>query len=789
MPTVKISDLPVISTINGNTAATIIPVVDISTDETARITVRTLADGLFHNDSLKVGPNEILLANTVAQFTGNSETFLQTNLQNLRANGSADYVATADIGTNANNYVDLGINNSTYNDPEYSATKALDGYLYVSGSLDNSTNGNLVIGTASTGANVLFIAGGTTTENVIAKITKFGITLNNSSRLEFTDGSIQTVAAAPASLSQGAYDTANSASSNTIIIQGVNITQNNNITSVNQYAQSAFATANDVNGYAISAYATANGANGLAAGAFATANGANGLAAGAYNTANAVNGYAVSAFATANGANGLAAGAYNTANAVNTYAQSAYATANGANGLAAGAYNTANGANGLAAGAFITANGANGLAAGAFNKANNALANTFSITVNNSIYIPGSLVVDGLVFANGASYVANVMSIPTTYASPQTAITLNYQQANIVKTNITSDLIVSHSNIVLGKFIDLFVYNDSATTQTITHGISANNSTTKGTTIKVAPYNTKHLKYFTIDSDLANTYVIETASENYNNEDVYFAGDLTMNGTVTVANTNFATSEAAFRITAAGSSQTPTQAGTLMQLTNKPNVPARVLIDSFGTSNSSYSIIAGRAARGTVDAPTATQNNDILLRIAGNSYGTTGYAPFGDARIDFVATENHSDTARGSRIRFWNTPNGSNVVNEIASFNADSVYFTGTVAPEKGFIYSPTMLVGNQTAITIDFATTSLIKAELIADLTISFTNYQYGKVVEVWLTNTGGNPRTITHGCSALNSTINATTFTMSATSSAYLRYFSINGDLANTFVSVQNA
>jgi hypothetical protein len=254
--------------------------------------------------------------------------------------------------------------------------------------------------------------------------------------------------------------------------------------------------------------------------------------------------------------------------------------------------------------------------------------------------------------------------------------------------------------------------------------------------------------------------------------------NLTVNGTVVLANTNFAATEAAFRITATGSSQTPTQAGTLMQLTNKANVPARVLIDSFGTSNTAYSIIAGRAARGTVDAPTATQNNDILLRIAGNSYGTTGYAPFGDARIDFVATENHSDTARGSRIRFWNTPNGSNVVNEIASFNADSVYFTGTVAPEKGFIYSPTILVGNQTAFTIDFSTTSLIKATLAADCAITLSNYVVGKVVEVWLTNTGGPGRTITHGCTATNSTVNSTTFTIAGTASAYLRYFSIDGD-----------
>jgi hypothetical protein len=109
MSTVKISDLPVISTLNLDTTQTIIPVVDISTDETGQVTVKTLADGMFHNDSLKVGPNEILLANTIAQFSGNSETFLQTNLQNLNANGSADYVATADIGTNANNFIDVGL--------------------------------------------------------------------------------------------------------------------------------------------------------------------------------------------------------------------------------------------------------------------------------------------------------------------------------------------------------------------------------------------------------------------------------------------------------------------------------------------------------------------------------------------------------------------------------------------------------------------------------------------------------------------------------------------------------
>jgi hypothetical protein len=116
-------------------------------------------------------------------------------------------------------------------------------------------------------------------------------------------------------------------------------------------------------------------------------------------------------------------------------------------------------------------------------------------------------------------------------------------------------------------------------------------------------------------------------------------------------------------------------------------------------------------------------------------------------------------------------------------------FVNGTFISEKGFIYTPTVLPGSQTAFTIDFSTTSLIKANVAADCTITLSNYVYGKVVEVWLTNTSGSNRTITHGCTEINSTVNSTTFTIPATSSAYLRYFSVDGDNANTFVAVQHA
>jgi hypothetical protein len=178
-----------------------------------------------------------------------------------------------------------------------------------------------------------------------------------------------------------------------------------------------------------------------------------------------------------------------------------------------------------------------------------------------------------------------------------------------------------------------------------------------------------------------------------------------------------------------------------------------------------------------------------MFRVVGNGWTGTQFPPSSPTKIDFVAAENFSDTNRGTRIEFWNTPTGSNTIQKIADFNATSVEFTGTVNPQKGFIYNPTVLVGNQTAFTIDYSTTSLIKATLTADLTISHSNYVAGKVVEVWLTNTGGTTRTVTHGCTATNSSTNSTTFDMPGTSSAYLRYFSIGTDNANTFVAVQSA
>ena len=162
----------------------------------------------------------------------------------------------------------------------------------------------------------------------------------------------------------------------------------------------------------------------------------------------------------------------------------------------------------------------------------------------------------------------------------------------------------------------------------------------------------------------------------------------------------------------------------------------------------------------------ALQSGDIIARFSGNGYGTSKFSQYGDGRIEVVAAENFTDTSKRTRIDFYTTESGSNSATVIATFNGSNATFTGVVSPQKGFIYTPNVVSSNVTSYNIDIANNSLYKLSCNNNLSLSLSDFQYGKVVEVWLTNTSGSTRTITHGCSAINSTTNSTTFTMPSSS-----------------------
>jgi hypothetical protein len=117
---------------------------------------------------LNVGVSGTTLPNTIGQFFANTNCYAQINVQNTNSGiyASSDIVITADNGTDTQNYLNAGINSSTYAAAGYSIVGASDAYLY-------TQSKNLAIGTAAN-ANILFHTGGTLASNERVRITSNG---------------------------------------------------------------------------------------------------------------------------------------------------------------------------------------------------------------------------------------------------------------------------------------------------------------------------------------------------------------------------------------------------------------------------------------------------------------------------------------------------------------------------------------------------------------------------------------------------------------------------------------
>jgi hypothetical protein len=264
MATVKISQLPILSHLSANNANTIFVAVDKTTNTTGQFSTTTLAGALFENNVLNVGTSqENINPNVIAQFISNTANYSQIWVQNINPKGSGDLVITSDNGDNSNNYIDLGIQGSGMVHSNDFDLANNDGYLYVQGK-PGTPNGNLWVGTGQSNTDVVVFVGGTTQSNEAARFNKNGLVLK-SKPITFADSTSQNTAAVTAAHSQNIYNQANSAynfaidvntyaaaiytEANTIndavtVIQGVDTTQNTNITTANNAAQAAFVLAN-----------------------------------------------------------------------------------------------------------------------------------------------------------------------------------------------------------------------------------------------------------------------------------------------------------------------------------------------------------------------------------------------------------------------------------------------------------------------------------------------------------------------------------------------------------------
>lgn len=637
MSSVKISQLDPSSNVNANPSQSLFITTDLDTNQTTSLSARALGDSLYSNNALVVGSGGVLLPNVVAQYTGIGGSYVQVSAQNLNSNGSVDYVLTADVGTDTSSFLDLGLNNSTFDVPEFNSMKALDGYLFVQGPTPTSTQGNLVIGTSSTGANIVFAVGGTTATNIVGRITTEGQEIYRGLKV---GGNIRIAA-----------------EGNLIFSDGTTMT-----------------------------------------------------------TAGASNAYSVAAF--------------DKANTVNTYAYAA-----------------------------------------------NTWLQTFAKDYTDSANL----------FLRNAD--VDILNAAEDYTDVANTYLQGHFLANTTGTfdgdlNVTGSIKVGEGTIE---------YLESASPATFL--VSSNNSLTLGANGKFISVDTDGSVIFpsnvTINGNsqvesinTANLSVVGTANVSGT---LNVVGAVSMNATLVLANSNFTATESAVTISASPTVATPAADGYMIHISGKDGVPSKIVSDSYGAN--SYSVFASRTARGNVAYPSAVQTGDIIGRFSGGGFGTTKFQTLGTSRIDFVASENYTDANTGSQIKFWNCPIGSNTLTNILTLNGQSAVFAGTVVPEKGFVYTPRLPVGNQTTLTLDYSSDAIVKANCAGNITISHTNFMYGKVVEVWLTNSSGSQHVVTHGCSAINSTTNSTTFNIPATSSAYMKFFSIDGDLANTFVTVTHA
>ena len=316
------------------------------------------------------------------------------------------------------------------------------------------------------------------------------------------------MANATTTYAQAAYSQANTNAGDITVIQGVDLTQNTNITAANALAQAAYNDSNGASSFANTTFATQI----YATAGYNQANTSTTLAQVAYDSGNNTLIYATAGFNEANSATTLAQAAYNDSNgassfanttfATSTYATAGYNQANTATTLAQAAYNDSNGASSFANTTFATAT----YATAAFNKAN-------SVTTTSQAAFDAS---------NGVSSFAN-----TTFAT-QTYATAGFNKANSATT--LAQAAYDSGNTTLTYAQDAFALaNTDATNITVIQGVddTQNTNITNATILAQAAFNASNGS-----ASYANTTFFTKSGGT-------ISGDTTINGNVTVTGTTF----------------------------------------------------------------------------------------------------------------------------------------------------------------------------------------------------------------------------------------------------------
>ena len=204
-----------------------------------------------------------------------------------------------------------------------------------------------------------------------------------------------------------------------------------------------------------------------------------------------------------------------------------------------------------------------------------------------------------------------------------------------------------------------------------------------------------------------------------------------------------------------GYAQTIGLAGRMIHVTGNDGLPSRIENDAFGTG--AFAAYIGRSARGIASSPSASQNGDILSRLAGLGYGDTGYLatninsgpPINS--IDFVAKQNYNDNSASSAIQFFTSPQDARV--RTLSATVDT---TGITIPSSSLLFGTASWALN--AQTASYAANGGVTQILAgANITLSPTN-GLGQVTITAATPGGAGGNSLTSSYGAFYSTLQQT-------------------------------
>ncbi len=239
------------------------------------------------------------------------------------------------------------------------------------------------------------------------------------------------------------------------------------------------------------------------------------------------------------------------------------------------------------------------------------------------------------------------------------------------------------------------------------------------------------------------------------------------NGVVKVLVPDASNLSASFQIvgSADGSIVDPQNFGVMLHTTGQPNLPSRIYNDGA----SSYAAYIGRRYNGTSLAPTGVTAGQIISRVGATPYLLdNGWPNLSTTRIDFVATQDQTDLAQGSRIEFYTTPDGTTTTQMVARFEQEGIILTGNVIPATDNTYNLGNAANKWNSIHIGpdsiFIEDSVLGTD--AELTVSDGVLLINGVAKIEI----GNMQMTTSGISLVNPTSNANLIVGQTTNTGYL-------------------